>query len=765
MFKNSIVVIILICILSADESWKVYDDSSISTINITINPNTLDWIYNNVESDSLHSVIVHFQNEHITETIDSVGFRLRGNTSRTSAKKSFKLDFNHFISGRDFYNIEKLNLNGEHNDPSIVRSKICWDIYNESGIIAPRAAHAKVYINDNYYGLYISVEHIDDSFLKKNFNDDSGNLWKCLWPADLTYRGENPENYYPYYGDDRPYELKTNTDNYDYEPLANLINILHHNPESLESVLDIKSTLQYFAMNILLGSWDDYRYLRNNFYLYHNPSDDLIYWIPYDYDNTFGIDWFNIDWSSIDPYTYNVIDNDGRPLTDYLFSLPRYRTILTHFMSFYNNNLVNLDSLNAGLEEYQSSLLSAVQEDYFRTLDYGFTNNDFIDSYGENYSNQHVKQGIKEFIISRNLTLNQQLIFDDNSPIIYDVDVSHNIALVDQEIEISVAMFNEVENFHFIYARTDDLEWQTIDMNYMPDSTSKYIEDHDRWIIDIIYEEIGTYVWYLSATNSHGTERFPKFGFKDLQIIPQAQIPTVVINELLAKNETVNSDEQGEFDDWLELWNYGLESIDLSNYYLTDNPNNSMKWNFPSDAVIAPNEYKIIWCDEDQEQGAFHTNFKLSSSGEYLALIASDGFSIIDSLTFPQQDEDISFGRLNNFDASWDYMSPTPGSINELLSIQDTFYPENFKILKLFPNPFNSNLNIELDINFDQKDIKIHLYSLLGALVATKNFKVNRTGVHSIPIDFSSNDMSSGVYLLRVESGNFIKSKKLIYMK
>ena len=765
MFKNSIVVIILICILSADESWKVYDDSSISTINITINPNTLDWIYNNVESDSLHSVIVHFQNEHITETIDSVGFRLRGNTSRTSAKKSFKLDFNHFISGRDFYNIEKLNLNGEHNDPSIVRSKICWDIYNESGIIAPRAAHAKVYINDNYYGLYISVEHIDDSFLKKNFNDDSGNLWKCLWPADLTYRGENPENYYPYYGDDRPYELKTNTDNYDYEPLANLINILHHNPESLESVLDIKSTLQYFAMNILLGSWDDYRYLRNNFYLYHNPSDDLIYWIPYDYDNTFGIDWFNIDWSSIDPYTYNVIDNDGRPLTDYLFSLPRYRTILTHFISFYNNNLVNLDSLNAGLEEYQSSLLSAVQEDYFRTLDYGFTNNDFIDSYGENYSNQHVKQGIKEFIISRNLTLNQQLIFDDNSPIIYDVDVSHNIAIVDQEIEISVAMFNEVENFHFIYARTDDLEWQTIDMNYMPDSTSKYIEDHDRWIIDIIYEEIGTYVWYLSATNSHGTERFPKFGFKDLQIIPQAQIPTVVINELLAKNETVNSDEQGEFDDWLELWNYGLESIDLSNYFLTDNPNNSMKWNFPSDAVIAPNEYKIIWCDEDQEQGAFHTNFKLSSSGEYLALIASDGFSIIDSLTFPQQDEDISFGRLNNFDASWDYMSPTPGSINELLSIQDTFYPENFKILKLFPNPFNSNLNIELDINFDQKDIKIHLYSLLGALVATKNYKVNRTGVHSIPIDFSSNDMSSGVYLLRVESGNFIKSKKLIYMK
>ena len=765
MFRNKIFIFIIVGLAYADESWKVYDDSSISVINITINPNTLDWIYNNVESDSLHSVIVHFQNEHITEIIDSVGFRLRGNTSRASAKKSFKLDFNHFISGRDLYNIEKLNLNGEHNDPSIARSKICWDIYNESGIIAPRAAHAKVYINDNYYGLYISVEHIDDSFLKKNFIDDSGNLWKCLWPADLTYRGENPENYYPYYGDDRPYELKTNIDNYDYEPLASLINILHHNPESLESVLDIKSTLQYFAMNILLGSWDDYRYLRNNFYLYHNPSDGLIYWIPYDYDNTFGIDWFNIDWSSINPYTYNVIDNDGRPLTEYLFSVPRYRTILTHFMSFYMNNLVNPDTLHAGLEEYQSSLLSAAQEDYFRTLDYGFTINDFIDSYGDNYSNQHVKQGIKEFIITRNSTLNQQLIFDDNSPIIYDVDISHNIALVDQEIEISIAMFNEVEHFHFIYARTDDLDWQTIDINYIPDSTSKHIEDHDRWIIDIIYEEIGTYVWYLYATNSHGTERFPKFGFNDLQIIPQAQIPTIVINELLAKNEMVNSDEEGEFDDWLELWNYGSESVDLSNYFLTDNPNNPMKWNFPSGIVIAPNEYKIIWCDEDQEQGLLHTNFKLSSSGEYLALISSDGFSIIDSLTFPQQDEDISYGRLNQFDTAWDYMTPTPGSINEVLSIQNDFYPESFQILRLFPNPFNSNLNIELDINIAQKDIKIHLYSLLGSLVATKHYKINNIGIQLISIDFSSNEISSGIYILRVESGNFMQSKKLIYMK
>ena len=74
----------------------------------------------------------------------------------------------------------------------------------------------ELYINEEYYGLYVSVEHIDDSFIDRNYADDSGNLWKCIWPADLTYRGDDEENYHPYWGDDRPYELKTNKEIYDY---------------------------------------------------------------------------------------------------------------------------------------------------------------------------------------------------------------------------------------------------------------------------------------------------------------------------------------------------------------------------------------------------------------------------------------------------------------------------------------------------------------------------------------------------------------------
>ena len=231
------VLIISCSFLMADDSWMIYDDSSVGRVDIYIDPDALNWIYNNVESDSMHVADIHLQNSFIDETVENVGFRLRGNTSRVSQKKSFKLDFNHFVPGRDFYDVEKINLNGEHNDVSIIRSKLAWDLFDSIGMTASRANHVELYINENYYGLYISVEHIDDTFLSKRFQDDSGNLWRCLWPADLTYRGPDPEDYHPWIDDERPYDLKTNEDEYNFVQLARLANIINNDPDSLEHVL------------------------------------------------------------------------------------------------------------------------------------------------------------------------------------------------------------------------------------------------------------------------------------------------------------------------------------------------------------------------------------------------------------------------------------------------------------------------------------------------------------------------------------------------
>ena len=367
-----------------DDLDMLYDDSQVSIIEIEVDPLTLDWIYQNPESDSIHIAQFHFSNPYIDEFVDDIGFRLRGNTSRDALKKSFKISFNSFVPGREFYGVDKLNLNGEHNDPSIVRSKLCWDFYNSVGMISSRSAHTAVYINGSYYGLYISIEHIDDEFLDANYNDNSGNLWKCIWPADLTYRGDDPEDYHPWIDGVRPYELKTNEELYDYSELANLISVINNTPDhefsdSLKSVLYVNEFLKYLAVNILMGSWDDYWYLKNNYYLYHEPAVDKIHWIPYDYDNSFGIDWFNIEWSQSNPYTFAIMDGE-RPLATRIMANPEFRNLYTHYLEFYLG-VYSIDTWEDDVLTLRDLISPFAEQDIYRQMDYGFDSDDGLEDF------------------------------------------------------------------------------------------------------------------------------------------------------------------------------------------------------------------------------------------------------------------------------------------------------------------------------------------------------------------------------------------------
>ena len=81
----------------------------------------------------------------------------------------------------------------------------------------------EVYINDRYYGLYINTEHVDEEFVESRFGNNMGNLYKCLYPADLNYLGSNPEDY-----KNNGYTLKTNTEQDDFTDLINFISVLNN---------------------------------------------------------------------------------------------------------------------------------------------------------------------------------------------------------------------------------------------------------------------------------------------------------------------------------------------------------------------------------------------------------------------------------------------------------------------------------------------------------------------------------------------------------
>jgi len=130
--------------------------------------------------------------------------------------------------------------------------------------------------------------------------------------------------------------------------------------------------------------------------------------------------------------------------------------------------------------------------------------------------------------------------------------------------------------------------------------------------------------------------------------LEQSSEVTLTINEFMAKNESLIQDPNGDYDDWIEIYNCGDSAVDIAGMYLTDNLSFPAKWqvpdNNPSITIIPPKGYLLIWADGEPNEGTLHANFKLSADGEQIALYNDDG-NPIDTITFGPQQADVSYGR------------------------------------------------------------------------------------------------------------------------
>jgi hypothetical protein len=149
--------------------------------------------------------------------------------------------------------------------------------------------------------------------------------------------------------------------------------------------------------------------------------------------------------------------------------------------------------------------------------------------------------------------------------------------------------------------------------------------------------------------------------------------PPVRINEWLTSNTRILRDSaDGHFEDWIELYNYGNQAVDLSGYYLADNLANSNEWRLPEGAILPAQGFLLIWADEETGQngvgGDLHASFKLSSSGEQIGLFTPGGL-VVDSVVFGVQSSDVSQGRYPDGAVGPDYYfmpEPTPRAKNKI---------------------------------------------------------------------------------------------------
>ena len=221
----------------------------------------------------------------------------------------------------------------------------------------------------------------------------------------------------------------------------------------------------------------------------------------------------------------------------------------------------------------------------------------------------------------------------------------------------------------------------------------------------------------------------------------QSTRQALVINEFMASNESTVTDEAGEFDDWVEIYNTSDEAVETGGLFLSDNPDRPDKWALP-DVTIPAKGYLLIWTDEDGSQGELHANFKLSKDGEIITLHDStaNGLVLMDEIEFGPQTTDVSSGRFPDGADNMENLAPTPGSSNGKLN---NINLRTLQAVELYPNPTNQAFTLQL--GQAAKDIEsIEVRSLSGQ-VMTKVRQVDQPAYV-----FETQDWAQGVYLVEI---------------
>lgn len=232
---------------------------------------------------------------------------------------------------------------------------------------------------------------------------------------------------------------------------------------------------------------------------------------------------------------------------------------------------------------------------------------------------------------------------------------------------------------------------------------------------------------------------------------PVIVIPELQINELMPLNVNSIQDPFGQFDPWIEIHNLG-DFTSLSNLYISDVASNPTKFQFPvvgSNILdISPLGFKVIWADATTSQGPIHTNFTLNPNGGFLSLYAADGYTLIDSITYPAIAAGLSFGRITEGSPEWQiFQSPTPGAANV-----DTIPTKSNSLIKanivVYPNPAADQLFVKFDKSHDIKCVVLTVIDLYGREVAKNHTFQNSQNIYSIHIK----SLQHGMYYLQVEN-------------
>ncbi len=609
---------------------------------------------------------------------DSVGVKYKGNSTYNANQTKNPLHIELDTYKDHIYEAyTDIKLSNVAKDPSFLREVLSYQIIRQY-MDAPLSNYANVYINGALMGLYSNSESISKKFVDNRFYSKSNTFVKCNPPAgagpqsndlpNLVYLGQDSTNYYD------AYEIKSDGG---WQELIDLCDTLDNHLSEIESILDVDRALWMLAFNNVLVNLDSYSGgFSQNYYLYRDDNGRFLP-VVWDLNESFGT--FSMTGSGNLNSTFtkrqmshllHSTDSDF-PLISQLLSVPMYkRMYLAHIKTMVEENFDN-GSYYVTAQSLQNTIQTSVQADVNKFFTYAqFLSNITTDiTSGGGPGGGSSTPGITSLMNGRSSYLLALSDFTQTEPAISNIALSNNTPLLNEVVSVTSTVSDAVD----VYIGSRSSLGGVFQRAPMYDDGAH----NDGAAGDGVYGADltisgSTVQYYIYAENS-GIGKFSpqraEHEYHSVSADLTVQSGDIVINEFMASNDATVADQDGEYDDWIELYNNGTSSIDLSGYYLSDDSTDLFQWTFPSGSLIDADGYLIVWADDDVAQAGLHANFKLSASGETLYLVDATGV-LVDQVTFGAQITDSTYGRFPNGTGSFQLMAPTYNAENVVLTVQ-----------------------------------------------------------------------------------------------
>ncbi len=340
--------------------------------------------------------------------VSGVAVRAKGSSTLTyvvddgSDRLSLKVDFDMLYNPLNFHGLKKLNFHNNYRDPALMRERLAYELFAQMGVPAPRATHVDLWVNDTHMGLYTQVEHIDEIFLARNFENCHGDLYKPnLSSSYLNWSGRQLEHI-------NEMEVKTNERLTDHAALLRFLDVLNNEPDEtfpqeIEKVLDVDEALRFLAVETMLVCLDSYQGRGVNYYLYENDGRFVI--IPWDLNESFGTYKCGLDKDDIinfyiDEPTCGPIAE--RPLVDRLLSCKPYLEIYHGYLQELLDGPFSVDSMDKRIEELADMIRPYVENDELKFHSTAEFEQNLTDDVGRYF-------GLKSFVAERGESVRLQL--------------------------------------------------------------------------------------------------------------------------------------------------------------------------------------------------------------------------------------------------------------------------------------------------------------------------------------------------------------------